>query len=435
MKLEVIQQVIQKTKGLDNSNGFSTLSFETVNIDLIKLMDFINNTPLCYFKSKDNDIEFLGIGTCANFPESKKDKVEEILDLNPNLRFFTSLNFNSSRESSPEWKSFNDYSFILPTLCWIKENGKCFLEVNFPNSIRENPNHLAEYTLSLEEYLTLFNVPVSLTGNISVSDILDIPQKEIWNESINACLETLECSSLNKIVLARKKVLNLSSFNPVNYFQKLTDKTENSYLFFLKINEDNAFFSLSPERLFKKNRNLIIIDSIAGTRTRGATLSEDLLLERELKSSKKELAEHRLVSREIHNLLVEICEDISTPVLEGILKQKYVQHLQTIFTGKLNAAYSIFEIINKIHPTPAVGGLPKGAAQDLINKLENFDRGLYAGPIGLISKDSAELAVGIRSALLNGEKLHVFGGAGIILGSTAEKEWDETFNKMRNFLE
>ena len=71
----------------------------------------------------------------------------------------------------------------------------------------------------------------------------------------------------------------------------------------------------------------------------------------------------------------------------------------------------------------------------MIKRLEDFDRGLYAAPIGVISKERSELAVGIRSALLYENQLHVFGGAGIILGSTAEKEWDETLNKMKNFLD
>jgi menaquinone-specific isochorismate synthase len=404
-------------------------------MNLLGLLDFVEGVPMAYFKSKEGSLEIIGIGSTAKFSENEKNEVEKIISSNPNLKFFTSLRFNSEEETSDEWKALTEFAFFLPMVCWVKHEKNFCLEVNFPNSLRSMPHERAEFIMALENHIDLTRSLSSLREPISFKEHTDVPSKDIWNSSINECLEILESTPVDKVVLARKRILNLSSFNPVNYFQKLSEKSENSFLFFIKLNDGQAFFSLSPERLFKKSNDLLTIDSIAGTRTRGLTHQDDQILERELKSSKKDLSEHRIVSREIHNLLVEICDDISTPLLEGILKQKYVQHIQTIFSGKLNREIGIFEIIEKIHPTPAVGGFPRGAAKDIIKRLENFDRGLYAGPIGIISKDLTELAVGIRSALLHDNKLHIFGGAGIILGSTAEKEWDETLNKMRNFLE
>ncbi len=435
LKSEVVKGILNTLENEGPSFGFSNISFTCPEMNLLSLLDFVDGVPTAYFRSREGSLEIIGIGSTAKFTENEKNEVEKILNSNPNLKFFTSLRFNPEEEASSEWKSLTEFAFFLPMVSWVKQEKNFYLEVNFLNSLRVMPNDRAEFILALENHLDLTRSLSSLREPISFKEHTDVPSKDIWNSSINECLEILETTSMDKVVLARKRILNLSSFNPVNYFQKLGEKSENSFLFLLKLNDGQAFFSLSPERLFNKSNDFLTIDSIAGTRTRGLTHREDQLLERELKSSKKDLSEHRIVSREIHDLLVDLCEDISTPLLEGILKQKYVQHLQTTFSGKLNREIGIFEIIEKIHPTPAVGGFPRGAAKDVIKRLENFDRGLYAGPIGLISKDLTELAVGIRSALLHDNKLHIFGGAGIILGSTAEKEWDETFNKMRNFLE
>jgi menaquinone-specific isochorismate synthase len=435
LKSEVVKGVLSGIEKEGPSFGFSNITFPCPEMNLLGLLDFVEGVPIAYFKSREGLLEIIGIGSTAKFGENEKNEVEKIINSNSDLKFFTSLRFNPDGEASSEWKALTDYAFFLPMVCWVKQEKNFYLEVNFPNSLRNMPHERAEFIMALENHIDLTRSLSSLREPISFKEHTDVPSKDMWNSSINECLEILESTPVDKVVLARKRILNLSTFNPVNYFQKLSEKSENSFLFFIKLNDGQAFFSLSPERLFKKSNDLLTIDSIAGTRTRGFTPQEDQILERELKSSKKDLSEHRIVSREIHNLLVDICDDISTPLLEGILKQKYVQHIQTIFNGKLNREIGIFEIIEKIHPTPAVGGFPRGAAKDIIKRLENFDRGLYAGPIGIISKDMTELAVGIRSALLHDNKLHIFGGAGIILGSTAEKEWDETLNKMRNFLE
>lgn len=435
LKSEVIKYFLLNLEKVESDTGYSNISLNCPNLDLLNLLNYVDGTPLSYFKSRNNNFEILGIGHVAKFFENEKTEVEKLLLSNPSLKFLTCMRFNDKRVPAAEWKAFASYAFVLPMVSWVKENNSCFIEINFPNSLKKNLDNKAEFIMALEGFLNLSSGFSPLKAAFTFENHFDMPSRDIWNTTIDKCLDHLSESSLDKVVLARKRILNLSNFNPVSYFQKLSSQSENSFLFFIKLNDGQAFFSLSPELLFHKVGTNITLDSLAGTRKRGTTAQEDQLLERELKSSKKDLTEHRIVSREIHDLLVGICESISTPIMEGILKQKHVQHLQTIFSGILNKELGIFEIIEKIHPTPAVNGFPRKSANELINQLEDFDRGLYAAPIGIISQERSELAVGIRSALLHDNQLHVFGGAGIITGSTAEKEWDETFNKMKNFLE
>lgn len=435
LKSEVIKHLLLNLEKVESDSGYSNISLNCPNLDLINLLSYVEGTPLGYFKSRTGNSEILGIGHVAKFFENEKKEVEKLLFSNSSLKFFTCMRFNHEQEPAAEWKAFSGFAFVLPMVSWIKENNNCFLEINFPNAIAKNLEERSNFILALEGFLNLSSGFSPLAETFVFDHHLDTPSRDSWNTTIDKCLDHLEQSSLDKVVLARKRILNLSSFNAVSYFQKLSSQSENCFLFFFKLNDGKAFFSITPELLFHKVAKNITLDSLAGTRKRGQSSQEDQLLERELKSSKKDLTEHRIVSREIHDLLVEICETIGTPLMEGILKQRHVQHLHTIFSGILNEDLGIFEIIEKIHPTPAVNGYPRRPAKELIKQLEDFDRGLYAAPIGIISQESCELAVGIRSALLHDNQLHIYGGAGIITGSTAEKEWDETSNKMKNFLE
>jgi menaquinone-specific isochorismate synthase len=101
--------------------------------------------------------------------------------------------------------------------------------------------------------------------------------------------------------------------------------------------------------------------------------------------------------------------------------------------GTLQEGVSDAEVLDALHPTPAVGGYPRVEAFEEIRDLEPFDRGWYAGPVGWIGADSAEFAVGIRSGLVSGRKLSLFSGAGIVAGSTAEDEWTEIEQKIDDF--
>jgi menaquinone-specific isochorismate synthase len=92
------------------------------------------------------------------------------------------------------------------------------------------------------------------------------------------------------------------------------------------------------------------------------------------------------------------------------------------------------DVLEALHPTPAVGGTPRLKAIELIRTLEPFDRGWYSGPVGWLGPYSSEFAVGIRSGLIHGNRLSLFAGAGIVAGSTIEGEWREIEQKSAGLL-
>ena len=110
-----------------------------------------------------------------------------------------------------------------------------------------------------------------------------------------------------------------------------------------------------------------------------------------------------------------------------------VAHLHSIFEGRLKAGLGDEELIQALHPTPAMGGFPQKNAYDWIVREEVFDRGSYSAPIGWVSPKASHLVVGIRSLFIDGKKMHLFSGAGIVGSSFAEKEWEELENKIKPF--
>jgi len=106
----------------------------------------------------------------------------------------------------------------------------------------------------------------------------------------------------------------------------------------------------------------------------------------------------------------------------------------TGFKGLLKSGVSNAAIIHSIHPTPAVAGTPRNKAIEMINRLEDFDRGWYAGPVGFVGYDTMEFAVAIRSGLIEDNNLALFAGAGVVCDSNAAEEWEEVENKISRFI-
>jgi len=177
---------------------------------------------------------------------------------------------------------------------------------------------------------------------------------------------------------------------------------------------------------------------LAGSIRRGAGASEDAALASTLLQSEKDVREHREVLDDIvgrWRLLGLVPE---FPVLPQVRRLANVQHLHTPVEARLPPGVTLLDVLAAMHPTAAVGGMPRAAALPRIEAIEGFSRGLYAGAIGwLNARGGGEFFVGIRSALVDGATARIFAGAGIVRGSTPDKEFAETelkFSAMRDAL-
>lgn len=422
------------------ANEYVSFDLKCQNLDLCTLVTFSQSAPLGYFRERAFDAseykgqkEILALGENARF-EKKTDynKILEITEKWPDIHVFGAQSFDNEKEKSPEWQVLGECFFFVPKLCFIKNKLETIVRIQMPKKCLKDPREKAKFSFSLEKCLNFKTTSLALP---TIFEKNETPGIGTWGNMIKACVTNFEHKKLNKVVLARKNIIYYSEdLNLAPVFSALVENQKQSYIMALVIDDKHSFVSVTPERLFKVENNLIEIDSLAGTRKRSANESEDKLLENDLKSSFKELQEHRFVSASIQEKLESLGINPTIIFKEQVLKLKFVQHLHTKISAPLTSKENFAVLLNTFHPTPAVGGLPKKEAMGLIRKLEPFNRGLYAAPMGYISGHSCEFAVAIRSALLEEDRIHIYGGAGIVLGSDAKSEWDETAVKMDNFL-
>ena len=197
----------------------------------------------------------------------------------------------------------------------------------------------------------------------------------------------------------------------------------------------SAFFGATPERLVSLRGRTVETDALAGTTGRGETPAEDEWLARELMADPKNTHEHDLVADTIGEQLEPFAASISVGE-RAVRRLATVQHLHTPITAELAEDTHVLSLVEALHPTPAVGGLPPEQALETIRETEPFDRGWYAAPIGwLDAAGNGTFAVGLRSAVATRRRATLFAGVGIVGDSDPDREWDEVELKFRPMLD
>jgi anthranilate synthase component 1 len=190
----------------------------------------------------------------------------------------------------------------------------------------------------------------------------------------------------------------------------------------------------SPEVLVKKAGKRAEIRPIAGTRRRGRTDEEDLFLEKELRASEKELAEHLMLVDLGRNDLGRVCSYRTVQVKDFAKVERYshVMHLVTQITGQLHKTNDAFKLLRAAFPAGTVTGAPKIRAMEILDELENNSRGPYAGCLGYLSfSGDMDMCIMIRTIVVSSGRAYVQAGAGIVSDSIPAREYQETVNKAK----
>jgi menaquinone-specific isochorismate synthase len=250
-------------------------------------------------------------------------------------------------------------------------------------------------------------------------------------------LDRIAAGDFKKIVLARAQELTADRpLHPLRMLNGLRQRFPDCYAFSFTRGRGPSFIGASPERLVRVSKGRLETEALAGSIRRGAGASEDAALAGTLLRSEKDLREHREVLDDIVARLAPLGIRPEYPAQPQIRRLANVQHLDTPVNATLPEHVSLLDVIGAMHPTPAVGGTPREAAVSRIRELEGFPRGLYAGALGwLNARGGGEFFVGIRSALVEGAQARVYAGAGIVAGSTPEKEFAETELKFKAILD
>ena len=252
-------------------------------------------------------------------------------------------------------------------------------------------------------------------------------------------LERIGNGEFKKIVLARALDLQADQpLHPLRVLNGLRQRFPDCYSFSFANGRGQSFIGASPERLVRVSKGVLETEALAGSIRRGAGASEDAALAAVLRGSEKDLREQRDVLDDIVARLTPLGLELEFLPEPQLRRLANVQHLHTPVRAALPETVRLLDVLAALHPTSAVGGSPREAAVRCIRELEGFPRGLYAGSLGwLNARGGGEFFVGLRSALVEGSTARVYAGAGIVAGSTPEKEFAETelkFRAMRDAL-
>ena len=272
---------------------------------------------------------------------------------------------------------------------------------------------------------------------VVVSDLQGPPDpqgEEAFRGLVKQAVTEVESGKLAKVVAARSAHVN-GAADPWRIIDRLRSRYPSCVTYAI-FRGDSVFLGASPELLVELRDGLVGSNALAGTVVRGSDEHSDARLEDRLRHDPKELAEHQYVVQGLRRALHEAGVELDAPLSLEILKLANVQHLAVPVTGTIPPGTSVLELVNAVHPTPAVAGLPRSAALDWIADNEGLDRGWYAGPIGFVDpKLDGSFRVALRCALLQGGRARLFAGAGIVAGSRPERELAETTAKLRAMLD
>lgn len=238
-------------------------------------------------------------------------------------------------------------------------------------------------------------------------------------------------------VVPSQRMKSAFSGAPFSLYRKHRSNNQSPYMYYINF-EKYVVIGSSPESIVKTRGNRVITNPIAGTRRRGKTSVEDRRNEQDLLSDEKELAEHKMLVDLARNDIGKISKfgTVKVDKYKEVEKFHHVMHLVSEVSGELKDDQTPLDSLAACIPAGTVSGAPKIRAMEIINQLEKVKRGLYSGAIGYLSASgNIDFALAIRTMIIKDETAYIQAGAGIVYDSDPEKEYEETINKLRSFLE
>ncbi|MDL4842556.1 isochorismate synthase [Aquibacillus rhizosphaerae] len=342
------------------------------------------------------------------------------------------FSFDPQKENTGLWKHFEESRFRIPAYLLTIEKGICYLTINVIVCPEDHPTQLF-YTIKKNKQLLLGNHDILPEGP-KIEKKKEIKPSE-WKEIVTKATNEIKKGHADKIVLAREMQVTFDRPADISaILDKLIQTQTNSFIFAFE-NKNDCFLGATPERLVRVYDQQLFSTCLAGTAPRGETIEEDQQIGLELLRDVKNREEHDYVVQMIREAISACCEQIEVPKNPVLYPLKNLQHLYTPVKASLKNEYSIIDVVKQLHPTPALGGLPREKSLEFIRENEILDRGWYGAPIGWFdAQKNGEFAVAIRSALLQGGKASLFAGCGVVKNSEPEAEYQETNIKFTPML-
>lgn len=328
--------------------------------------------------------------------------------------------YRPDREPRGAWAGFPSVLFRVPTLAVVRKRGRTFV---------------VAASADAEELLDLRGSAVSAPAARSL-EVAPVRNPMAWTASVETAAARLRSREAEKVVLAREVVAHGDGVvSAGNVVRGLRTAYPSCFTFLVTGADGTAFAGASPELLVRRTGDHAFAQPMAGSVARGASDADDERLAHELQQSVKDADEHRVVSRFVVDALAPFANRVNARGPE-VVRFTNIQHLATSVEADLSdPATDVLQLAAALHPTPAVGGWPREAADRLIDELEGMERGWYAGAVGWMDgRGDGELAVALRCGLLWEDGARLYAGVGVMPDSDPARELEETELKFKALL-
>jgi salicylate biosynthesis isochorismate synthase/menaquinone-specific isochorismate synthase len=347
--------------------------------------------------------------------------------------------FAGDSGSDPVWSGFDALRFVLPALTLVQRDGANLLvgvEPAAPHASETAARAALRQRLLRERERLARLGGVAHTGSVARAYRVEADRSHAQYRSLVVrARDAVRAGTFSKLVVARS--VRLASREPIDVVALLgaLRRSHPSCTTFAVTRGDRTFLGASPENLVRVRGRRVSAAALAGTAARGRSPEEDECLGRALRESKKEQEEHTTVVHALRVGLAPLCSMLDVPESPRLLRVEGIQHLETAIEGTLREDTPLLDLAGRLHPTPAVAGVPREAAITWLAEHEALARGWYAGGVGWIdARGGGELCAALRSGLVCGTDAHLYAGAGIVAASDPEAELVETRLKLRALL-
>lgn len=405
-----------------------------------------------YWARPDEGFAIAGFGTVASLTAAGPHRVAELDRAWAELRagalvddpsggtagvgpvLMGGLAFRPEGSGTARWSGFPGARLTVPRLQVTTAHGRCWVTTTLLVGADGRPDVEPEVLAALRARALAQPAPAvrAFAGTPACALHFESVRPEAeWRALVVQALTAIRGGAMEKVVLARAVHARTECAFDVGLVLRHLRVAHPECHVFGCWHGDRAFVGASPERLVRLEGHEVRASSLAGSIRRGTTPDEDAALARELLASPKERAEHEMVRTALCGALATLCDDVTAAPAPSILRLAQVQHLHTPVRARVRPGRSLLELVGALHPTPAVGGAPTGAALRFLREHEQLDRGWYAAPVGWVGAGRGEFAVALRSALVTRHEAWLFAGCGIVADSRPEAEYAESLLKLR----
>jgi len=362
-------------------------------------------------------------------------------------RFFGGFSFREDHRADGVWRGFPAARFVLPEIELEETATGTELRVQALLSEGDDPLPLRLRLEARAEALreevegqrdagpSPGKPPASAAGAGGVR--ITPSSRDAFREGVEAILAAIQTGTVRKVVLARTLDLEVSSpVEPSDALGRMVAGNPSAHLFLIETEPGAALLGAAPEVIARLVDGEIAATAVAGSIRRGSTPEEDAGLAEQLLGSAKDRDEQELTLRDmIRRLETRVEGELRRDPEPRLLRLARIQHLETRIRGRARPGETVLALLAELHPTPAVCGLPRDAALDVLRELEPFPRGWYAGPVGWFdTAGEGEFVPALRSVVGGGRHWRLFAGAGVVPGSDPSLEWEETGLKVKAAL-